>query len=168
MSCVFPVVPLEPPRPCGASELGVFAVALARPRGLEGRAIAAAAAAADGAAAGAAAGAAMLRSLAVGRLVRSKHVATADGGVCRGNVVVGERGAERGAEHGDRRDEQREQQRPAEIERGGGQRGVRQVLAPPAGSVSGRERLRANRSPLALLGSFPPQESPTQEHEIFS
>ena len=105
-----------------------------------------------------AAGAAMLRSLAVGRLVRSKHVATADGGVCRGNAVVGERGAE----HGDRRDEQREQQRPAELERGGGQRGVRQVLAPPAGSVSGRERLRANRSPLALLGSFPPQEPPTQ------
>jgi len=154
VSCVFPVVPLEPPRPCGASELGVFAVALARPRGLEGRAIAAAAAAADGAAAGAA----VLRLRAVGRLVRSKHVATADGGVCRGNAVVGERGAE----HGDRRDEQREQQRPAELERGGGQRGVRQVLAPPAGSVSGRERLRANRSPLALLGSFPPQEPPTQ------
>jgi hypothetical protein len=111
------------------------------------------AAAADGAAAGAA----VLRLRAVGRLVRSKHVATADGGVCRGNAV-----GERGAEHGDRRDEQREQQRPAELERGGGQRGVRQVLAPPAGSVSGRERLRANRSPLALLGSVPPQEPPTQ------
>ena len=50
-------------------------------------------------------GAAVLRLRAVGRLVRSKHVAAADGGVCRGNVVVGERGAERGAEHGDRRDE---------------------------------------------------------------